>query len=52
MVDKGVKELCPTCGQPMKFEKSEKQSTNMKKTLNNHKKTKICNDLQISLYIK
>jgi len=33
MVDKGVKELCPTCGQPMTFEKSEKQSTKMKKTV-------------------
>ncbi|UCD13634.1 MAG: hypothetical protein JSW60_08770 [Thermoplasmatales archaeon] len=29
MVDKGVKEHCPTCGQPMNFVKSEKQQTKM-----------------------
>ena len=29
MVDKGVKELCPTCGQPMNSVKSENQQTKM-----------------------
>lgn len=33
MVDKGEKEICPTCGHPMSFEKSEIQSKKMKKTI-------------------
>ena len=32
MVDKGVKELCPTCGQPMTFVKSEKQPKKLVET--------------------
>ncbi len=33
MQNKDFKELCPTCGQPMKYIKTEKQSKNNKKPL-------------------
>jgi hypothetical protein len=32
MIEKGMKEFCPTCGQPMKIKNSEKKPKKMEKT--------------------
>ena len=45
MLNKDVKELCPTCGQPMKYIKTEKKLKNIEKKLKEENEKKETYDI-------